>query len=235
MNQYITLPSYERRSKLKQKGIRVLPKSGISHGYDTVNGKRMPLIIFEDRETADRYTRRLTVAGDSWHDLPSRLWDHNGWYADSFGGELVKPAVCLMGKAILYGYEQNGMLHFYSGKGEAERYEHDEDSDSPIDTLKQFARYADSRAETIAEECREYNEKWQQARKLEDRIEEMDTERRETLQDARAWVRDCKGSALTASLCERIRGVVTDARRTASRLLEEIMEAREQLKGLPEA
>jgi len=225
-----TLSSYERRSKLKQKGIRVLPESGISHGYNLVNGKKEPLIIFSDRETAERYTRRLQVAGDR-DNLARKLWYHNGYYSDADSmilDQLIKPAVCLMGKAVLYGYEQNEMLHFYCGKGEAETRFRDDGSESVESIFKQFAKYADSRAE-------QYDEKWSQARQLEDKIEEMDTERRETLQDARAWVRDCKGSALTASLCERIRGVVTDARRTASRLLEEIMEAREQLKGLPEA
>ena len=221
---------------MKSKGLRVLSESGISRGYDTVNGTRQPLIIFSDREVAERYTRRLEVAGDRYTiSLAPQLWNHNGWYSDSFQDETIKPAVCLMGKAVLYGYEMNGMLHFYSGPGEAERYSHDPETDSPTQIFKRFAKYADSRAERIAEECRDFDEKYQQARKLEDRIEELDSERRETLQDARAWVRDCKGAALTLPLCERIRSVVRDARRTASRLLGEIMEAREQLKGLPEA
>ena len=225
---------YERRLKLKSKGIKTLQTSGISTGYDTVNGVKQPLIIFSDREVADRYTRRLQVAGDR-NNLASRLWDHNGWFADSIQNETIKPAVCLMGKAVLYGYEQNEMLHFYRGKGEARRYEHDSDSeDSIMGEFRDFARYANSRAERIAEECRDYDEKWHKARELEGKIEELDTERRETLQGARAWVRDCKGAALTLPLCERIRGVVRGARRTAARLLEEITEAREEMKGLPE-
>lgn len=125
--------------------------------------------------------------------------NHNGWYTDCDGRETARGLVVALphGRFLAgYHWSDNGERVYF-----ADIYDCEEDA----------ARAADSEAERFAEACREDDYQYQQARKLEDEIE-----------DNFSRLREC--------LALRNRECFAHLRKEARQLIASIREARETLR-----
>ncbi len=211
--------AWERRERLKAAGLSPLPRPAISRGFND----KSPVIVFDSSCVALRYVRRLEVAGRQCN-----TWNHHGWYTDEDLSETIKPAVALMGKVHLYGYkETGGMLCFYLDGPRQQ-------GDTFDDCRRDAARWADSEAERAAENEREYNARWREARRLEDKRDELTTERASIYETARAWVADFRGSLPSPALYTRLCAMLRTARHKAAGMATEITSLNSEIATLPE-
>ena len=231
------LSKYDRRQKLKAKGIRLLPSSQISRG---TNDKGQAQYWFESEKALRAYASTVCIAEKGKRDL----WNHYGWFTSEFQDETLRPVVAIIGQGAFYGYCEScsgGIVLVYDGRADktyqGSRYNVDE---TRAEQLRTLARYADSMAERAAEKEREYQERWQEARHLENEIEDKEAGRADHFEKAREAVAELKElkdnaasvipiATLFPNTVDRLTKSIRTNRYSAATLLSEIVELKEKL------
>lgn len=184
------LSKYDRRQKLKAKGIRPLPSSQISKG---TNDKGQAQYWFESEKALRAYASTVCIAEKGERDL----WNHYGWFTSEFQDETLKPVVAIIGQGAFYGYCEpcsGGIVLVYDGRKEGS-------SDAERDSqLRDLASSADCMAERAAEKEQEHNARWQEAGRIEGEIEDKEAGRAEHYKQAREAVADIRANR---TLCPR--------------------------------
>ena len=230
------LSKYDRRQKLKAKGIRLLPSSQISKG---TSDKGQTQYWFESEKALRAYasTVRIAEKGES-------LWHHYGYWTDEFQDETLKPVVAIIGQGAFYGYCEScsgGIVLIYDGRADktyqGSRYNADE---ARAEQLRDLASSADCMAERAAEKEREYNARWQEARRIEEEIEAKEAGRAAHYEQAREAVTELKElkdnaasvipiATLFPNTVDRLTESIRTNRYSASTLLFEIVELKTKL------
>lgn len=148
---------------------------GPLHGAPPCRGSfdNKPCIWFDSRADLELYGWRFAGFAD---EIVGRGIDHRGWFTDSDGdGEVYRGAVVLLPHGIacpaVYDSCSDGIAVFLgSGFWLSADNPDDNATRSHHDTA---ARHADSIAEHAAEHERDYQEKWQRAANLADRLDEL--------------------------------------------------------------
>jgi len=182
------LSKYDRRAKLKAKGIHPLPSSQISKA---TSDKGQVQYYFDSEKALRAYASTVRIA-----EKGERLWNHHGWFTSEFQDETLRPVVAIIGQGAFYGYCEScsgGIVLIYDGRADktyqGSRYNADE---ARAEQLRTLARYADSMAERAAEKEREHNERWKEARRIEAEIEDKEAGRAEHYKQAREAVTELK-------------------------------------------
>jgi len=119
--------------------------------------------------------------------------------------DTIRPVVAIIGRAAFYGYQEtcsDGIVLVYDRRKETDDcqsccYRGTESREAQLRTL---ARYADSMAERAAEKEREHNERWKEARRMEEEIEEKEAGRAEHYKQALEAVADIRANR---TICPR--------------------------------
>ena len=163
-------------------------------------------------------------------DIAGRAIEHRGWYTDCDGcGEVLRGAVYQLpgrkgrtrylaayregseGKRgwTDMGYDGAAAIAcrevFEAERGDSDAYYHYRGGDAS-EAAREAARRADSIAETVARDQREYNEAWQAARRwsdLADAIAEIRAQARQLVADMRAAIKS--GVTAAPSICTALR------------------------------
>ena len=184
------LSKYDRREKLKAKGIHPLPFSTISKG---TSDKGQAQYWFESETALRAYASTVCIAEKGERDL----WNHYGWFTSEFQDETLKPVVAIIGQGAFYGYCESYsgcIVLIYDGRKEGS-------SDAERDSqLRDLASSADCIAERAANKEREYNERWKAASRIEAEIEDKEAGRAEHFEKAREAVADIRANR---TLCPR--------------------------------
>lgn len=161
-------------------------------------------------------------------DIAGRAIEHRGWFTDCDGcGEVLRGAVYqLPGRKgrtrylAAYREGKRGWTDmaapgaaaavackeiFETERGDSDSYYHYRGGDA-ADAAREAARRADSIAETVARDQREYNEAWQAAREWEELASEMQDSRaaaRRLVADMRAAIKS--GLEAAPSICDALR------------------------------
>jgi hypothetical protein len=194
--------SYERQTALRKAGYKTLTT-------DCQSITRQP-----DGGWWIENTKPIWNAKDS----PMGRGLTTGYYCDSFREEIYVPAVVRMGRRLFAGYLEPWSNGFRAGP-----------DTFPASDLEWAQCAADDFTERAAEVAREHDERWQEARALEDKIEDLETERAAAYAEARGLVADIRESALSAGLCDRLRALVGRNVKRARECLREIARLREEL------
>lgn len=193
----------------------------------------------------DYATAPLELA-EGWRDVgyadevySGRLIDHRGWFihADGRTGETYRGHVWQLPARngvpqYVAGYMEpndskaSGYVVLCASGGDLELFDDKDDA----------ARAGDALAERMAEQEREYDERWQAASLAADNRDEARDDMRKARQSARAAIAALReqraAGAVAAGVCAILADRVTDARETMRDALERIVECSERIADL---
>jgi len=173
------------------------------------------------------YTDSIGQYGQNmgWADDLRRGIDHQGWYTNEFGDEVIRGSVCRIrgAKGTLYvpvtsctGWD--GTVHYMRDAVEVPRGSPEEEHE---EAMREAAGYADHHAEKEAERAREDYEADQRAQAVEDARERI-KEAREAVHALLAGIR--QAGTLPGVICETLRAEIQRNRRAVHRAVETIRE-----------